>query len=124
MRTVFRASMANKDARDILTLSTAAANAMNSVLREEGFDPETAGVRISVERGGCAGLSYRFDLVTEPTDGDLVYETEQATVMIGQPSAQYVRGAVVDLEHTAHGTGFTIDNPNAEQECGCGLSFQ
>lgn len=116
--------MATEDAGDILTLSTAAADAMNAVLREEGFDPETAGVRVSVERGGCAGLSYQFALVTEPTDGDLVHETEHATVVIDQPSAQYVRGATVDIEQTAHGTGFTIDNPNAEQECGCGLSFQ
>lgn len=116
--------MADEDAGDPLSLSTAAADAMNSALREEGFDPETAGVRISVERGGCAGLSYRFDLVADPSDDDIVYETEQATVVIDQPSAQYVSGAAVDLERTAHGTGFTIDNPNADQECGCGLSFQ
>lgn len=116
--------MADEDSGDVLTLSTAAADAMNTVLREEGFDPETAGVRISVERGGCAGLSYRFDLVADPSDDDLVYESKHANIVIDRPSAQYVRGAEVHIEQTAHGSGFTIDNPNAEQECGCGLSFQ
>lgn len=123
-RTVVRVLMADEDSGEVLTLSNAAASVMNKALREEGFDPETAGVRISVERGGCAGLSYRFDLVTDPEDDDLVHETADANVMVDRPSAQYVRGAEVHLEQTAHGTGFTIENPNAEQECGCGLSFQ
>jgi len=110
--------------RDVLTLDDDAAETINSVLRREGFDPDTAGVRIAVERGGCAGLSYRFDLADAPEEGDIVHETDGATVFVDRPSAQYVRGAEVSLERTAHGTGFTIDNPNAEQECGCGLSFQ
>jgi iron-sulfur cluster assembly accessory protein len=116
--------MIDEDCGELLTLSNAAASAMNTILREDGFDPKSAGVRISVERGGCAGLSYRFDLVSDPGDGDLVHETAQANVVIDRPSAQYVRGAEVGLDRTAHGTGFTIENPNAEQECGCGLSFQ
>lgn len=116
--------MANNESEDVLSLSDAAANEINTILDEEGFDSETAGVRISVERGGCAGLSYQFDLVAGPKDGDLVDDTERTTVLVDRPSAQYVRGAEVNVERTAHGTGFTIDNPNAEQECGCGLSFQ
>ncbi|QKG94340.1 iron-sulfur cluster assembly accessory protein (plasmid) [Halorubrum salinarum] len=115
--------MIDEDCGELLTLSNAAASAMNTILREDGFDPKSAGVRISVERGGCAGLSYRFDLVTDPRDEDLVHETAQANVIVDRASAQYVRGAEVDLNRTAHGTGFTIKNPNAEQECGCGLSF-
>lgn len=116
--------MGDEDSGEVVTLSNAAASAMNTALREEGFDPETAAVRISVERGGCAGLSYRFDLTDVPEDDDIVHETAHANVMVARPSAQYIRGAEVDLEQTAHGTGFTIKNPNAEQECGCGLSFQ
>lgn len=116
--------MENETDEDVLTLDDDAVDTINSVLRAEGFDPESAGVRIAVERGGCAGLSYRFDLAEAPEDGDVVHETEQATVFVDRPSAQYVRGAEVSVERTAHGTGFTIDNPNAEQECGCGLSFQ
>lgn len=116
--------MAGKDSKNVLTLSTAATDVLNTILRKEEFDPETAGVRISVERGGCAGLSYQFDLVDSPKEDDLVHRTKRANVMIDRASVQYIRGAEVHVEETAHGRGFTIDNPNAEQECGCGLSFQ
>lgn len=116
--------MADKDPKDVLTLSTAATEVLNKILREEEYDPETAGVRISVERGGCAGLSYQFDLEDSPKEDDLIHETARANIMIDRASAQYIRGAEVHVEETAHGRGFTIDNPNAEQECGCGLSFQ
>lgn len=116
--------MSSQDPADVLTLGDDAVDVMATILREEGFDPDSAGVRISVERGGCAGLSYRFDLADAPEDGDLVHETERASVFVDRPSAQYVRGSELHVEQTAHGTGFTIDNPNADQECGCGLSFQ
>ena len=116
--------MSSEDSTDVLTVDDDAAEVMATVLREEGFDPETGGVRVSVERGGCAGLSYRFDLADTPEDGDLVHDSGRASVFVDRPSAQYVRGSELHVEQTAHGTGFTIDNPNAEQECGCGLSFQ
>lgn len=112
-----------EQSQDVLTLTEAAADVIFSLLREQGFDPATAGLRVSIERGGCAGLTYRFDLQAAAESEDFVSDTDQVHIFIDEESIQYVRGAKLDVDHTAHGTGFSIDNPNAAQECGCGISF-
>lgn len=109
---------------DIITLSGDAEEVVASLLRENGYDTDTAGMRISIETGGCAGLTYRFDLRKTPEAGDIVCELDQVTVFVERSSKRYVENAVLDFENTAHGTGFCIDNPNADQECGCGISFK
>lgn len=98
--------------------------AIRTVLDEEGYDLTEAGLRISVERGGCAGLSYRFELAASEEPDDTVCERDGLRVFIDAASEPYVTGSELNLQSTAHGTGFTIDNPNANQECGCGLSFR
>lgn len=107
-----------------ISLSERAAGTVRSLLSEQGLQPTTAGLRISVERGGCAGLTYQLELAeeSEPTD----YETSSngTNVFVDPDSRQYLHGATFELDETPHGTGFRIDNPNAEQECGCGLSFR
>lgn len=116
--------MDEQSSEDVLVLDADAAGTIRTVLREEGYDPDSAGLRIAVERGGCAGLSYRFDLTDTPEDGDVVQDGDAVTVFVDAASVEYVRGAEVSVGETAHGRGFTVDNPNAEQQCGCGLSFQ
>lgn len=108
---------------DILTLTDDAADVIISLLRDQGYDPDNAGMRISIEEGGCAGHTYRFDLEGTPEPGDIVCEANRATVFIDSGSRRYVEGAELGVNTTAHGTGFCIDNPNAVQECGCGISF-
>lgn len=109
---------------DIVTLDDDAAEKVDSALRNTELDSETSGLRISVERGGCAGLSYKFDLTGEPDDSDIVCREGHPRVFVDAPSEQYLRGAELTVEETAQGTGFCIDNPNATQQCGCGLSFR
>ena len=116
--------MDGETSEDVLTLDADAADTIETVLREEGYDLDSAGLRVAVERGGCAGLSYRFDLTDAPGEGHVVQESGPVTVFVDAASVEYVRGAEVSVGRTAHGTGFTVDNPNAEQQCGCGLSFQ
>lgn len=108
----------------VVSLTSDAVEMIKSLLYDQGFDPETAGLRLSIERGGCAGLSYKFELTGAPEDDEVVYETAGVRVFVDATSQQYLDGAEFSVEETAHGTGFRIDNPNAEQECGCGLSFR
>lgn len=108
---------------DIVGVDDDAATVITSMLADNGYDPGTAGLRLAVENGGCAGLSYRFTLTDAPDSQDVVCNTERVTVFVDPASTEYIEGATLTVETTAHGTGFVIDNPNAEQECGCGLSF-
>lgn len=107
-----------------ITLTDRADGLLASLLDDEGLDPSTAGLRIAVERGGCAGLSYRFDLTGAPGDGDLVRDRDGVRLFVAAAAQEYVAGAEIDVTESAHGTGLRIDNPNADQQCGCGLSFR
>lgn len=66
---------------------------------------------------------YRFELTASPESGDIVSEHEGISIFVDSASEPYLRGSHLEFKDTAHGTGFTIDNPNAAEQCGCGISF-
>ncbi len=105
-------------------LDARATETVRRLLHEQELDPDSAGLRLAVERGGCAGLSYTFALSAEPEPGDVVCECDGVRVFVDSASERYLAGSELRVESTAHGTGFTIGNPNATQVCGCGLSFR
>ncbi|GAB7095092.1 iron-sulfur cluster insertion protein ErpA [Halolamina litorea] len=111
------------DPAPTISLSDAADERVASLLREEGYDPSTAGLRVAVERGGCAGLSYRFDLVASAGDAAVV-DRSGVGVFVDPAATPYVDGVRIELTDSAHGRGFRIENPNASEQCGCGLSFR
>ena len=85
---------------------------------QEGF-----GLRISVEKGGCAGMQYTMKLDRLSPD-DEVNECDGALVFVGHESAQFIHGSELDYCDDLTGTGFRLKNPNASRSCGCGTSFE
>ncbi|MCB9262947.1 MAG: iron-sulfur cluster assembly accessory protein [Flavobacteriales bacterium] len=79
-------------------------------------------LRIGVKGGGCSGLSYllAFD---EKTDKDNVYAIDGFKIIINKAHVMYVLGMEIDYEHGLKSRGFTFNNPNAKETCGCGESF-
>lgn len=102
---------------------TAAEQALD-LLSSEEMDTDVAGLRLFVQQGGCAGLSYgmRFDL--EPEADDTVYEHHGLRVFVDPASMEYIEGSVLDFEGGLQGAGFHVENPNVVSECGCGESFR
>ncbi len=86
-------------------------------------EPTTPLLRVSVEGGGCSGFQYKFDLVSNKADDDLVLEKSGATVLIDPLSVQYMDGAEIDFVDDLIGAAFKINNPVATASCGCGTSF-
>ena len=80
-------------------------------------------LKISVLGGGCAGFSYKFDLVSNSEKGDIVIERYGAKVIIDEISVPYIQGSIIDYKNDLIGQSFEIKNPNATSECGCGTSF-
>jgi iron-sulfur cluster assembly accessory protein len=103
-----------------VTISDAAARRIASIL---GSAPEKQALRVSVEGGGCSGFSYKFDLVEDQQDDDLVLEKDHAKVLIDQLSLVYMDGSEIDFIDNLLGQSFQIKNPNAVASCGCGTSF-
>lgn len=103
-----------------VTISDAAARRIASIL---GSEPQKQALRVSVEGGGCSGFSYKFDLVEDQQDDDLVLEKDAAKVLIDQLSLVYMDGAEIDFVDDLLGQSFQIRNPNAVASCGCGTSF-
>ena len=81
------------------------------------------GLRILVEKGGCAGMQYAMKL-DALQEGDLLSEAEGARVFMDPASAALLRGAELDYCDDLVGTGFRLQNPNAARSCGCGTSFE
>ncbi|MGE0527186.1 MAG: iron-sulfur cluster insertion protein ErpA [Bdellovibrionales bacterium] len=106
----------------MINVSPAAAKRINSLKSEDGASPD-AFLRVFVKRGGCSGFSYKMDFDTQTKDGDKVFESNGAKVVIDGQSLLYLIGMTLDYEGGLNGKGFVFSNPNAAKTCGCGSSF-
>jgi iron-sulfur cluster assembly accessory protein len=79
-------------------------------------------LRVAVEGGGCSGLSYKlgFDI---RTDEDTIVESQGFEIVVDPKHLLYLDGIVIDYPDGLDARGFTFDNPNASESCGCGSSF-
>lgn len=103
-----------------ITVSDSAAKRIAKILSSE---PEKTALRVSVEGGGCSGFSYKYDLVDEQAEDDIVIEKFGAKVLIDSISVPYMDGSEIDFVDDLMGQSFQIRNPNATASCGCGTSF-
>ena len=106
----------------MMTLTERAAEELSRMLQQQSSP--TAGLRLSVERGGCAGLQYAMRF-TEAVENDIVVEHPSgARLFIAADSTDFLRGSEVDYSDSLSDAGFKIANPNATRSCGCGTSFE
>ncbi len=82
------------------------------------------GVRVGVKKGGCAGMEYTVDLVTEPNPKDDHIEHAGADVWVAPEAALFLLGTEMDFEVTKLRTGFPFRNPNQTSARGCGESLE
>ncbi len=92
-------------------------------LRDLAAENGTPGLRLAVEKGGCAGLQYAMGL-EGPREGDEVTVRDGAVVAVDPGSIAQLQGCTVDYVDGLTGTGFRILNPQASRSCGCGTSFE
>jgi len=82
------------------------------------------GLRVGIKKGGCAGMEYTVDLVSEPSAKDDHIEHGGAHVYVAPEAALYLLGTEMDFEVTTLRTGFVFRNPNESSACGCGESVE
>lgn len=106
----------------MITLTTSAIEHLKSLLAEKNAGAGT-GLRLRVEKGGCAGMQYVMGLDASKED-DSVYTEDGVSVIIGPESVEYLRGCQIDYVDSLADSGFKLNNPNAARSCGCGTSFE
>tara|TARA_B100002049_G_scaffold235034_1_gene218587 strand:- start:669 stop:1046 length:378 start_codon:yes stop_codon:yes gene_type:complete len=94
---------------------------LKAVMSSEGKEDHV--LRMSVEGGGCSGMSYKMDFDMAQGDFDKVFETNGLKVVCDLKSWLYLKNITVDYSDDMLTGGFKIKNPNAERTCGCGTSF-
>lgn len=87
-------------------------------------NPEYNGVRLSVKKTGCSGLSYVVDYIVAPLEGDLVMSLDDNySVSIDKSSYPFLKNMSVDYVKQGLNYKFLFNNPNQTGQCGCGESF-
>jgi len=103
-----------------ITLTENAAKQIQSQLAKRG---KGIALRIGVKTVGCSGLAHTFDIADEIRPGDHVFESHDARVVLDADSLRVLDGSRIDFVKDGLRQMFKFDNPNVENECGCGESF-
>jgi iron-sulfur cluster assembly protein len=106
----------------VMTLTEAAADRVKAIV--ENSSAEAQGIRVSIRKGGCAGMEYAVDLVSVPNAKDDFIERDGAKVWIDPAAILYLLGTQMDFETTTLRSGFVFNNPNQTSACGCGESVE
>ncbi len=102
-------------------LTVGAISQLKRIKEEQNLTTEH-GLRIGIKGGGCSGFSYILGFDVQK-DKDEVYEIEDLKVFMEKSHSMYLLGMVIDWEEGLNNRGFTFNNPNAKETCGCGTSF-
>ena len=81
------------------------------------------GLRLDVEKGGCAGFQYIMKIM-ERVAGDQIVEQDGVRVFVSEGGKPYLSGCTLDFVDSLSDGGFRVENPNATRSCGCGTSFE
>lgn len=106
--------------KQVINLTDSAHEQLKSLFEKDKNSPD--GVRISLTSGGCSGLAYQMDF-DKKKDNDVIAEYDSLKVLVDPKSALYIYGLIIDYDGGLNGKGFTYENPNAQEACGCGTSF-
>ena len=102
-----------------LSLTVSAAKRVAFIADRQGTP---AILRLSVDGGGCAGFSYKFEM-GEIGEDDVQAHTDGVTLVVDPVSLDLLEGSEVDYVEDLGGSAFKVTNPNAASGCGCGSSF-
>ena len=105
----------------IITVTKPAVKRLKAVMKSD--DKEGYSLRMSVEGGGCSGMTYKMDFDNQKGDYDKEFMSNGLTVVCDLKSWLYLKNVEIDYSDDLLNGGFKIKNPSAERTCGCGTSF-
>ena len=108
--------------KQVITLSDKAAERVKEIIAQ-AKEP-IVGVRVGVESGGCAGMSYVMEYAKETNPNDEIIEDKGVKVLIDPKAIMYLLGTEMDYKKEELSSSFVFKNPNETERCGCGESFK
>src|SRR4051812_25669080 len=108
--------------KKMVTVTDKAKSKIEHLMQDAGLDASYF-LRVSVQGGGCSGLSYNLDFDNEEKKGDQFFEDQGVRMALDMKSFLYLAGTELDFSDGLNGKGFNFHNPNASRTCGCGESF-
>src|SRR6056297_252057 len=106
--------------KQAVTITDKAAAQIAKLMTKDGHQ----GLRIGVKKGGCAGMEYTMEYVTEVDPHDEVVEQNGARVLIAPMAQMFLFGTEIDYQTSLLESGFVFNNPNVTESCGCGESIK
>lgn len=106
----------------VMSMTEGAAARVKAIVENSG--PDAKGIRVGIKKGGCAGMEYTIDLVTEANPKDDLIERDGAKVWVEPSAVLYLLGTEMGFEQTTLRSGFIFTNPNQTSACGCGESVE
>jgi iron-sulfur cluster assembly protein len=103
-----------------MKLTERAAERIKTLMADKGA--ATAGLRIGVKKGGCAGMEYTMTWAAEQDRLDEVVESHGVRVLIDPMAVMYLLGTEMDYRADKLSAQFVFSNPNQTSTCGCGES--
>ena len=108
--------------KQVITLSNSATNRVKEIIAS-AKEP-IVGVRVGVESGGCAGMSYVMEYAKKVNPNDEIIEAKGVKVLIDPKAIMYLLGTEMDYKKGEMSSTFVFKNPNETERCGCGESFK
>jgi iron-sulfur cluster assembly protein len=104
-----------------IQISPNAAREIRKIIRKKSI-PDGYGLRVGVKGGGCSGMSYVLGFDKE-REKDRTFDIDGITVYMDKRHGLYLMGTLINYHDGLDARGFTFENPNATETCGCGASF-
>ena len=105
----------------VITVTEKAVKQLKTAMKSAGAENQL--LRMSVEGGGCSGMTYKMDFDNQEREFDKVFESNGLKIVCDLKSWLYLKDIEVDYSNDLLNGGFQIKNPNADRTCGCGTSF-
>ncbi len=122
LNTVMKTETYNPTSKEVIIFTESALEHFKQV----AGSANALGVRLSLTGGGCAGFSYKWDLVNTPSEIDPTdYSKAYAgwTFWLDKTSELYLIGSTIDKKVSIAGSVIEIQAPLASSSCGCGESI-
>ena len=103
-----------------MTLTDKAALQIQRQLEKRG---KGIALRIGVKKVGCTGLAHTYELIDEVGPNDHSFESHGVRILVDPESLVVLDGSHIDFVTDGLKQSFKFDNPNVDNECGCGESF-